>query len=413
MARAVNKLTSLEISRKSRPGRYGDGGGLYLVVTRSGTRSWAFRYERSGKAHEMGLGSAETIGLAEARRRATRCRQHLLDGIDPLVQRRAAQGTVAVSGLTFAAVAGLYITAHAPAWRSAVHAGQWRSTLRQYVLPVIGEVPVAAIDTGMVMRILEPLWPVKTETASRLRGRIEAVLDYASARGWRAGENPARWRGHLANLLPARGKLAPVEHHPAMAWGDVPGFMQTLAARSGAAACALRFIVLTAARSGEARGALWREINPVERTWTIPASRTKAAKEHRVSLAAPALALLEDVSREAEQVAPDGLVFPGQAAHRPVSDVALAKLLPAGVTVHGFRAAFRTWAAETTGHPREVIEMALAHRVGDAVEQAYARGDLFDKRRRLMEDWAAFCIRPPQPAGTAAMHRSRRAAAAP
>ena len=395
--RTIGKLEPLAAKHETRQGRYADGGGLYLVVTRSGTKSWAFRYARQGRQHEMGLGSVDTIGLADARKRARRCREQLLDGLDPLTERRAVRGP-GDAGETFAAVAEHYVVAHAPAWRSEIHARQWRNSLRDYVLPAIGAEPVAAIDTDAVMRILGPLWPAKTETASRLRQRIEAVLDYAAARGWRRGDNPARWRGHLANLLPARARVAPVQHHAAMAWRELPKFIERLASSPGMAAAALRFTILSAARSAEARGARWREIDFLHLTWTVPADRMKAHREHRVPLAPAAIALLREMQADGVP-SPDDLVFPGGRRRgvdqaQPLSDVALNKAVPKGLTVHGFRSTFRDWAAETTGHPREVIEMALAHRLGDSVEQAYARGDLFDKRRNLMEDWSVYCTKP-------------------
>ena len=391
MARIVGKLSPARVSalvKAGKPGLYGDGAGLGLRIGRNGAASWALRYMRQGVAREMGLGPVHTIGLAEARERARRHRQELLDGVDPVAQRKAAR-EAAAPVVTFGQVAEMYIAAHAPTWKNAAHRRQWSQTLDDYVLPVIGAKGIAGIATGDVMRIIEPLWHDKPETASRTRGRIETVLDYASARGWRQGDNPARWRGHLANLLPAPSKVAPVQHHAAMDWQEVPGFMEALAKRGGTAAKALAFAVLTAGRSGEVRGATWGEVDLGAAVWTIPAGRMKAAREHRVPLSEPALAILRDL--RPEQPDPAALVFPGGKAGRPLSDVALSKLLPAGATCHGFRSTFRTWAGETTSYPREVIEMALAHRLGDAVEQAYARGDLFQRRTRLMATWATYC----------------------
>ncbi len=399
MARETKKLSPAEVAklvRAKEPGLFGDGAGLALRIGRGGAASWVLRYMRQGKAHEMGLGAIHTFGLAEARERALRYRQELHDGIDPVAARREAR-KAATPLVTFRQVAEMYIAAHAPTWKNAAHRRQWSQTLDDYVLPVIGGKGIAAIDTGDVMQVIEPLWHVKPETASRTRGRIETVLDYAAARQWRQGANPAAWRGHLANLLPAPHKVASVQHHPAMPWQDLPAFMAALAERQGMAAKALAFLILTGARSAEARGATWGELDLGAGIWTIPASRMKGAREHRVPLAEPALALLRSIRLpEAE---PGALVFPGASGRKPISDVALAKLLPADATCHGFRSAFRTWAGETTGYPREVIEMALAHRLGDAVEQAYARGDLFQKRRRLMADWAEFCSRPMPSAG--------------
>jgi len=390
MARQMGKLASNAVSKTTEPGRYADGGGLYLVVSHGGAKGWAFRYMRAGKAHELGLGATHAFTLAEARERARKLRQQLADGMDPLAQRQAAKAAAAPQ-VTFAQVAEMYIAAHAGTWKNAAHRRQWSQTLDDYVLPVIGGKGVAEIDTGAVTRVIEPLWQAKPETASRTRGRIEMLLDYASARGWRQGDNPARWRGHLENLLPAPHKVAPVQHHAAMRWQDVPAFMAGLRTRQGTAAKALAFLILTAARSAEARGATWGEVDLGAEVWTVRASRMKGAQEHRVPLSGPALALLRDMRPEGV-VGEDALVFPGAKRGNVLSDVALAKLLPPGVTVHGFRSSFRTWAGEAeAGYAREVVEMALAHKLGDAVEQAYARGDLFQRRKRLMAEWANTC----------------------
>ncbi len=400
MARIVGKLAPAKVAalvKAGKPGLYGDGAGLALRIGRNGAASWVMRYMRQGAAREMGLGAVHTIGLAEARERARRHRLQLLDGIDPLAQRVAAKAA-AKPLATFGQTAEMYLTAHAPSWRSETHRRQWRQTLDDYVLPTLGTMGVASIAVGDVMGIVEPLWHSKPETASRVRGRIESVLDYATARGWRQGDNPARWRGHLANLLPARAKVAAVEHHAAMPWQDVSAFLAALAGRGGTAAKALTFVILTAARSGEVRGARWAEIDIQAAVWTVPAERMKAGREHRAPLPDAVLAVLREAATLRQGDDPSALVFPGARAGQPLSDVSLAKLVPSGATVHGFRASFRTWAGETTAYPREVIEMALAHRIGDAVEQAYARGDLFAKRRRLMQAWSDFCARPALPA---------------
>jgi len=386
MARQVGRLAPNAAGKITKPGRYADGGGLYLVISRSGAKSWGFRYMRGGNAHELGLGPTHAFSLAEARERARKLRQQLADGIDPLAAKREARREAAPK-MTFGQVADLYITAHEAGWRSPVHAKQWRQSLRDHVLPMLGEIAVDAITTGGVLRVLEPIWRVKPETASRARQRIEAILDYAKARGWRDGDNPARWKGHLEKLLPKPSAVRKVEHHAAMRWQDVPGFMAGLAGRDGIAAKALAFLISTAGRSGEVRGARWVEIDLGDGVWTVPGARMKGAKEHRVPLSDAALAILRSVPR-GEGAA---LVFPGTAKGKPISDVALSKLLPGGATVHGMRSAFRTWAGESTHHAREVVEMALAHKLGDAVEQAYARGDLFRRRARLMADWASFC----------------------
>jgi integrase len=399
MVRAVGKLSPTKMTALVRAGSrdtHSDGGNLYLQVTGPGTASWLFRYTVRGtgsaggkqKMRYLGLGPIHTVGLADARLKAKEMRQQLLDGIDPGVQRLQAKDA-ALSALSFDEVAELYIKAHEASWRSSIHARQWRASLQNYVSPVVGSLPVAVIGTAEVMQVLDPIWRTKSETASRVRQRIESVLDYAQARNWRRGDNPARWRGHLANLLPPKEKVAPVQHHPAMGSAAVPEFMRMLAGRQGMAAKTLTFLILTAGRSAEVRHATWAEIDLAGATWTVPAARTKAAREHRVPLAEQALAVLRSIRPDAPE--PDVLLFPGAKIGRPLSDVALAKLLPPETTCHGFRATFRTWAGETTGYPREVVEMALAHRLGDAVEQAYARGDLFQRRRQLMIDWASFC----------------------
>ncbi|HUB48340.1 MAG TPA: integrase arm-type DNA-binding domain-containing protein [Acetobacteraceae bacterium] len=374
-------------------GTYPDGANLYLQVTGAGTGSWIFRYAERGSGrngakpvtHWLGLGATHTVSLKEARERAKKLRQQLLDGADPAKQRQEAKSAPAAQ--TFAEVAGLYIQGMEAGW-SAIHARQWRSSLRDHVTPVIGSLAVSAIELGDVMRVLQPIWTTKTETASRVRQRLEAVLDYAKVSGWRTGDNPARWDGFLEHKLAAKESVAPVQHHPAMEWQKTPSFLASLANRQGTAAKALAFLILTAARSAEARGATWGEIDLSAAVWTVPPARMKANREHRIPLQDAAMAILHKLRPASPD--PAALVFPGAKEGRPLSDVALAKLLPAGVTCHGFRACFRTWAGEKTEFPREVVEMALAHRLGDAVEQAYARGSLFTRRRALMEAWGAF-----------------------
>ena len=295
-------------------------------------------------------------------------------------------------------MAELYVADHEAAWRNAKHRAQWRSTIATYAFPAFGDQPVAAVDTGDVMKALGPIWRAKPETAGRLRGRIEAVLDYATAREWRRGENPARWRGHLSKLLPARGKIARVQHHAALPWKEAGAFMAALRAEQGVAARALEFVVLTAARTGEALGARWAELDMDGRVWTVPAGRMKAQKEHRVPLSDPAMALLMRMAEFRPADANDDYVFPGQRKGKPLSDMALTMLLRrmgrADLTVHGFRSTFRDWCAEATSHPREVAEAALAHTVKDKVEAAYRRSDLFEKRARLMDEWADWCGHP-------------------
>lgn len=399
MARTTAKLAAIKVTallKAGDKGSYADGGNLYLQVTGPGTGSWLFRYAEKGssgqgkkaRTHWLGLGATHTVSLSQAREKAKELRLELLAGIDPAAKRREAK-TAPQGALTFAEVADLYITAHEPGWSSAIHARQWRSSLRDYATPILGPLPVSNVETSHVIEVLEPIWVIKTETASRVRQRVEAILDYAKSRGWKSGENPARWKGHLSNLLAAKERIAPVKHHPALDWQKVPDFMASLAARQGMAAKALALLILTVTRSAEAREAKWGEIDLDSAVWAIPAVRMKAKRQHRIPLSNAAIQILASIRPETP--APTALVFPGLKPEKPLSDVALAKLLPAGITCHGFRSSFRTWAGETTASAREVIEMALAHRLGDSVEQAYARGDLFQRRRSLMAVWAAHC----------------------
>jgi len=397
MARTIGKLTPAKVKNARKPGLYGDGGGLYLNVGPTGGKSWIFRYMLDGKAHAMGLGALHTIGLADARERAAAERKNRLDGIDPLgarVAKRQARRLATASAVTFKACAGKYIVAHRAGWRNAKHAAQWESTLTAYAYPVIGALAVAAIDTGHVTRILEPIWKEKAETAGRVRGRIEAVLDYAKVHGWRTGENPARWKGHLDQALPARAKVSKVEHHAALPWGEIGAFMVELDKQDGMAALVLRFAILTAARTGEAIGARWSEIDMQAAVWTIPPERIKAGKEHRVPLSDDALAVLGEAAK-LRQDGPDAPVFPAARSGKPLSNMALLMLLRRmgrdDLTAHGFRSSFRDWAAET-GWPDDLAEAALAHTLGK-VQAAYQRGDLLERRRRLMAAWATFCAR--------------------
>lgn len=398
---ADGKLTALQVKKMTKPGHHGDGGGLYLRVG-DGRKSWMFRYKVAGKTTWLGLGPESDYTLAEAREAARQCRRQLREGIDPLEARRAAKATTQeAEGLTFQVMAEKYIKAHEAEWRNAKHAAQWAATLTAYAYPIMGNKPVHSIDVADVLEALEPIWTEKPETASRVRGRIEAVLDYAAARKLRSSENPARWRGHLDHLLPARAKVARVEHHAAIPYADLPALMVKLSASRGMAAMCLRFDILTAARSGEARGATWGEIDVESATWTIPGNRMKAGREHRVPLSAPALAILREVAQLGTD--PAQLVFPGAVKGKPLSDVALNKALATAgggaFTVHGMRSTFRDWCAERTTYPREVAEAALAHTNKDKVEAAYLRGDHFEQRRRLMDDWAAYATTPAAPAG--------------
>jgi len=393
----VNALTPLAV-KNAKPGRHADGGGLQLLVKDSGARSWVFRFMLKGKSRDIGLGPAAGAGaipLAKARDLADALRVKVKAGIDPLAERErdaaealsAAQAAM-VAGVTFKAMAETHIAANKESWRNPKHRQQWENTLKTYAYPVFGDLPVAEVDTPHVLKVLEPIWREVPETASRLRGRIETVLDSAKARGYRQGENPARWRGHLAQILPARTKLSR-GHHKAMPYDAIPAFVEQLQKREAVAALALEFVILTAARTGEVIAADWSEVDLVKAVWTVPAERMKAGKEHRVPLSPSALEILEKTKRLGGKY-----LFPGTQSASKLSGMAMAMLLrrmKQDVTVHGFRSAFRDWAAECTGYSHEVAEMALAHTIGNAVERAYRRGDLFDKRRRLMADWGDFC----------------------
>lgn len=419
MARTIGKLTALKVEKTKEPGMYADGGGLYLRVTKEGTRNWVFRFMLNGRARWMGLGPLHTIGLAEARARATAHRQRRLDGVDPIDARRADKQQARLDiakAITFKECAAKYITAHKAGWRNAKHAAQWTATLETYAEPEIGALSVQAIDTGLVLKVLEPIWATKPETATRVRGRIEAILDWATVRGYRKGDNPARWRGHLDQTLPARAKVAKVEHHAALPYGELGGFVASLRQQEGTAALALEFAILTAARTGEVIGATWAEIDVAGKVWTLPAERMKAGKEHRVPLGARAVEIVEDMKKLAGADAPaNGFVFPGAKRGRPLSNMAFLMLLRRmgrdDLTAHGFRSTFRDWAAERTSFPAEVAEMALAHAVGDKVEAAYRRGDLVEKRRRLMVEWAKFCatvkVKEPEQSNVASIRATR------
>ena len=395
------KLTALKADKVKPPGYYGDGGGLFLQVSRYGTKSWVFRFKANGRLREMGLGSLDTYTLAEARDRARECRKLRDEGKDPIEERKAARMQAkldAARSMTFRACAEAYIAAHKAGWRSPKSLTAWEGTLGAYVYPAFGDLPVQAIDTALVTKAIEPIWAEKPETAGRVRGRIEAILNWAAARDYRQGENPARWRGHLDKLLPKKSKVRRVEHHAALPYVEIGAFLTDLRQQKGVAARALEFTILSAARTAEAIGARWDEFDRAERLWTVPAERMKAGKEHRVPLSDAALAILEDLQKSRR----GDYVFPGDRVGRPISNMAmtmtLRRMKRTDLTVHGFRSSFRDWAAERTGFPAEVAEMALAHTVADAVERAYRRGDLFQKRRQLMDAWARHCTTP-APAG--------------
>lgn len=370
----------------AKPGRHGDGRGLFLYVKPTGARSWVLRYQVQGRRRDLGLGPYPDVSLAMARERASEARRLIALGDDPIAKKHQAKSK------TFRDAALELIESKRPGWKNAKHAAQWTSTLEAYVFPKIGQVQVAKVETADVNSALTPIWSKKPETANRVRQRIEAVLDYATALGIRAGDNPARWRGHLDHLLPKPAKVRAVKHHPALPHAEIASFMGELAMRAGVASRALAFTVLTAARSGETRGMKWAEVDLDARLWTIPAERMKGGKEHRVPLTDAAIALLGPHYNE------DTLVFSSEAKEgKPISDMSMTAVLRrmgrGDITVHGFRSTFRDWAGETTGFPREVIEAALAHGIKDKAEAAYARSDLFDNRRDLMNAWAAVATR--------------------
>jgi integrase len=409
MAKAIHKLTALQVARAT-SGKLGDGGGLWLHAYNAGSKAWVFRFGPQGKrAH--GLGSLNTVSLSAAREKARACREMLLAGIDPIAVRatRKSEARVATAKtLAFADCADQYHATHRAAWKSAKHAREWRASLAAYAGPVIGRLPVADIDTALVLKVLEPLWGVKLVTAKRIRQRIETVWDWAKVRGYCSGDNPARWSGHLDQLLAAPGKIRTVAHLAAMPYAGVPSFLVALRGREGVAPRALEFAVLTAARSSEVLRATWSEVDLAGKTWTVPAGRMKAGREHRVPLSPDAVALLRALPR----VAGNEHVFPGARRSQGLGHVSLFDVLRTmgrgDVTVHGFRSSFRDWAAEQTGYPREICEAALAHVVGNQVEAAYRRSDLFEKRRHLMNDWARFCARPADKSGDVVPMRGGR-----
>lgn len=391
---AHNKLTAIGVTRLSKPGMYGDGGGLWLQI-KNGGKSWVFRFMLNGKARYYGLGSVDICTLAEARTKALECRKLLAQGIDLIEKKqelKIQQTLLSARKITFADCAIKYIESQRSGWKNPKHAAQWESTINTYANPVLGELAVADIDLGLVLRVLEPIWNTKNETASRVRGRIESILDWATVREYRHGDNPARWKGHLDVILPAPAKVQKTKHHTALPYVAMSAFMTDLRQRKGIAARALEFTILTATRSGEARGAEWSEIDLTSRVWTIPADRMKAGREHRIPLSESVCKLLESTLR----ISSTGsrYVFPSLKGST-LSDMTLTAVLRRmdrnDITVHGFRSSFRDWAAETTAFPREVIEHAMSHQLKDKAEAAYQRGDLLIKRAKLMEAWAAYC----------------------
>lgn len=395
--RAIERLTALSVRRITDAGYYLDGKGLYLQVSAKGTKSWVFQYTLRGRRREMGLGSALTLSLAQARARANDCRHQLLDGIDPIEHRQSQRQTQQLSvakALTFKEAAERCIEDRRAEWSNAKHAQQWENTLTTYAYPHIGAMSVAAIDTGLVRACLDPIWTTKTETASRLRQRIEAVLDWAKVHGYRSGDNPAAWRGHLDAVMAKPTKVAKTENHAALSYAQVPAFVKELRSHEGVAAAALEFTILTAARTSETILATPAEFDLKAKVWTIPAERMKAKIEHTVPLSARAVSLVKRMLK-----AQGPYLFPGAREGKPLSNMAMLELVRGmgtkdatgePITVHGFRSTFRQWAAEQTTIPREVAEHALAHRLPDKVEAAYQRGTMVEKRRALMTEWAAF-----------------------
>lgn len=395
MPKRILEKTALEVSRLRQDGAYAVGGvsGLYLQVI-GGSRVWVLRYVHMRQRRRMGLGSYPMVGLAEAREAARVALKQRSAGGDPIELRRAereAARLAAAQRLEFDKAAAAFISEHESTWRSAKHAQQWRNTLATYVSPKFGQVPVSEIDQSHVLRALAPIWKTKTETATRVRGRIEQILDWATAHGHRSGPNPARWRGQLEHILADPGKVAPVKHHDAVPFARLPAVYQQIAAVQGQSARALRFLILTAARSGEVRGMVWSEVDLDAALWTVPAGRMKAGKEHRVPLSKQAVALLRAQPRE-EDVE---YVFPSN-RKGPLSDMALTAVMrrhKIGAVPHGFRSTFRDWAGETTSHPRDAVELCLAHAIDTKTEAAYRRADMLEKRTTIMQTWADYATR--------------------
>jgi integrase len=384
----AQKFSDLSVKKLSKPGVYGDGAGLYIRVTETGSKHWIHRFTLDGKAHWMGLGPYPEITLAEARQKTLDARRVKLAGNNPIAERDA-ENAKKRGAITFQECADQYIASHRSGWKNSKHVSQWSNTIATYCGPIIGTVPVKAVDVALIMRVLDPIWTTKAETASRLRGRIESILDWATVRGYREGDNPARWKGQLDHLLPNISRVKRITHHAALGYAEMAELMLTLRQQAGIAAKALEFTILTACRSGEARLATWEEIDLNSRVWVIPGERMKAGKEHRVPLSDAAIAVLNQMDQTTKYI------FPGRSEGRPLSDMSLSSVLRRmgrdDLTVHGFRSTFRDWASESTAYARDVAEMALAHSIGNKVEAAYRRGDLFTKRTRMMADWAEFC----------------------
>lgn len=394
-------LTAVDVRARTEPGYHPDKDGLYLSVSRSGTKSWIFKYNFQGSRHEIGLGSVKAVSLSIARQKSLDLRRQILAGVNPIHTKKAQKqedNTAKARLMTFGECATAYIKAHKVSWKNSKHVQQWENTIDTYASPVIGHLPVADVDTTLIMKILEPIWKSKTVTATRVRARIENVLDWARVAEYRTGENPARWKGHLDVMLAAPSKVSKTNHFAALPWTEIASFLTALREQVGTSARAVEFAILTSTRSGEVRSATWDEINLDGAVWTIPASRMKAGKEHRVPLSKQAISLLNAMPRQ-------GLyVFPGTKENKPLSDMSLSAVLRRmkkdSVTVHGFRSTFRDWCAEHSNFPRAVAEHALAHKLPDKTEAAYQRGDLLTKRVALMQAWADYCDKKPSQSDT-------------
>jgi integrase len=402
VARTLNRLSNLKVDRAKQPGMYADGGGLYLRVAEGGSKQWIFRYVANGRLRDMGVGPCHTLTLAEARERATEARKLRLDGVDPIEHKKARRAAVAAAeakAMTFKQCAEGFIRDNEAKWSNAKHRQEWRATLERYAYPVLGSLAVAAIDTPLVLKVIKPLWERAPETASRVRGRIENVLGWAIVHHYRTGDNPARWKGHLKHALPAPSKVAKVKHHAALPYTEAGAFMAKVRQDDRVGARCLEFIILTVARVSEANVAIWEEVKWDNRVWIVPANRMKGRLEHRVPLSNAALAVLKAM----HAVRHSDFIFPGKREGRPIGANTVLRIAKetadVDITTHGLRSTFRDWAAERTNFPREVAEKALAHAIPNAVEAAYRRGDLFEKRRKLMDAWAAYCAKVETDAG--------------
>ena len=396
MAKLVKQLSDIKIKKLSKPGAYPDGDGLYLQIRSSGAKDWFYRYQLGDKGKKKGLGPYPTISLEKAREDAHECRILRKNGIDPIEHQKAKESQKALAeskSITFKDCALAYIEAHKRGWKNKKHLSQWENTLSTYTYPVIGKIAVQDVDIDLIMKILEPIWFEKTETASRVRQRIENVLDWATVRKYRQGDNPALWRGRLDKLLPQRNKVQKPKHFAAMDYRELPLYFKSIRQKDTLTSKALAFTILTVTRTSEARGATRKEIDDKAKSWIIPENRMKTEREHRIPLSVEALKILQEMEPFKRHT--DDLIFPGLAQAKPISDASLLKLVKQThptLTVHGFRSSFRDWCAEQTNYPREVAEAALAHVIKDKTEAAYQRGDMFEKRRKLMDSWADYCL---------------------